>query len=152
MATDETMDRIAAQITEVSDSSGRMQAIKLRTVECDIASLNGAKLSILKEVEQETRNYQDASDEINEINKTVAGLAYEALVAREELDKLDFLSDQEGITQTARDIGTYLESPDPELVQELLELLVKEVQVGDGEAVITYRSAVLPTEDNQRER
>ena len=47
-------------------------------------------------------------DRIAEIDQTSTGLAYEALVARNELDALDFVTRQEGMMETASDPETYL--------------------------------------------
>lgn len=138
ISTGETMDRIEAKIREMCDPATRAQEEKLDSVEHEISELNSVKANILADVEQGNQNYQDQAEAIDKVNMYAAGLAYEALVAREELDKINFMVDWQGVRQTAGDMKTYLDSEDPELVQELLELMVQQVQIGPGEVVIIY--------------
>ena len=83
--------------------------------------------------------------EIDEINRTATGLAYESQVAREELDKIEFISEEKGIRNSAKNPDTYLEYENQQEIQELLSLFIREVQVNADVATIKYLAGV-PTE------
>ena len=146
MVSSGAVDRVVEKVRRSAESASKEQISRLNASEYEIATLNRAKLEILREVEEGVRNYSESLDRVNEINNTVAGLAYESMVARGEWDRAEFIGDKEGLQEAARDLRTYLESSTPDLVQELLELMVKEIQVRDGEAVIFYKESV-PTKE-----
>ena len=108
----------------------------------NIMTLSKTKMRILRETKEGDRNYSEAARRVDEIDNTVAGLAYEFQVARDELDRLEFIREEEGIRDTVGDPRTYLESSVPDLVQELLELLLKEVRVTGDQAVIVYHDTI----------
>ncbi len=134
--------RLVENLQETISPAAETQVNRLLAAEHNITTLNAAKLNILREVEEGDRNYSEAASRVNEINNTVAGLAYEALVARDELDRLEFIGEEEGVRDTVGDPRTYLESSVPDLVQELLELLVKEVRVTGDQAVVVYHDTI----------
>ena len=146
MISNGAVDRVVGKVRASAESASREQINRLNAAEYEIATLNGAKLEILREVEEGTRNYSEATDRVNGINDTIAGLAYESMIARGEWDRAEFIGDEEGLQQAAGDLRTYLESSTPDLVQELLELVIREIHVRDGEAVIFYREPV-PTKE-----
>ena len=61
------------------------------------------------------------------------------MVAREELDKIDFIRDEDGIREATRNPKTYLGGNSLDETQELLNLLVQKVRVDTGSAVIIYQ-------------
>ena len=146
VVTGDRVERVSERMKERLEPAALEQRSRLSATERDISVLREAKLRILQEVEEGTRPYQDAAEEVNEIDRAAAGLAYQSMVARDELDKIDFMQDEEGIRGTAQDIRTYVESPAPEYVQRLLDLVVKEVRVGPGEALLVY---ALPVPDGE---
>ena len=143
IATDTAIGQLVKDIqTELSGQTGQHQG-DLNAAENDISELNAAKLALLNRVEEGSITYPEAADAINDLNKTAAGLHYESMVARNELDRMRFICDGDGIAHTARDARTYLENPAPEYAQELLDLLVDHVQVAEDAAVVVY-STPLP--------
>ena len=63
---------------------------------------------------------------------------------------MEFILEEDGIRYTVGDPGTYLESSVPDLVQELLELLVKEVRVMRDQALVVYHDTI-STEEQPEE-
>ena len=135
-------DHLVEDVQETTQPAAETQRNRLLAAEHNITTLGAAKLNILRDVEEGERNYSEAAGRLNEINNTVAGLAYESLVARDELDRLEFIQEEDGIRYAVGDLRTYLESSVPDLVQELLELLVKEVRVTGDQAVIVYHDTI----------
>ena len=135
-------DHLVEDVQETTQPAADTQRNRLFAAEHNITTLGAAKLNILREVEERERSYSEAANQVNEINNTVAGLAYESLVARDELDRLEFILEEDGIRHTVGDPGTYLDSSLPHLVQELLELLVKEVRVMRDQAVVVYHDTI----------
>ena len=138
IATDDAIDQAVQSIRAETDARVREQRNRLSAAEGEIAKLNGFKLSERNRIEERAATYEEAADGIHEANMTAAGLAYESMIAREELDKLDFIRDEEGIRHAATDMRTYLESPAPEYAQELLDLLVQQVRIDRDTAEIVY--------------
>ena len=132
-------DRLVENIQETNEMEAKVLRNQLFAAEHNITAQGSAKANALREVEEGNRRYSEVTDQVREIDNTIAGLAYEAMVARDELDRLEFIGEEDGIRKTAGDPKTYLEGPEPDLVQQLLELVVREVRVKDGEAAILYR-------------
>ena len=72
------------------------------------------------------------------MDRATAGLAFESIVARNELEKIAFVSDEQGIRDAATSVDTWLGGNNPEEAQELLDLLVQKVTVGSESALIVY--------------
>ena len=78
-----------------------------------------------------------------------AGLAYESIVAQKEIDKLEFVSDEQAIRSVAQDVGTYTEFADPELAKELVGTFIKDLRIGATSSTVTY-SHPIPGEKQRR--
>ena len=92
--------------------------------------------------EQKLATYPEVAEEINHINAIKMGLAYESQVAQEELDKLAFISNTEGLREDARDIITYFQDAEPEEIRALLNIFIREIRVGPELAEILYSHPV----------
>ena len=71
-----------------------------------------------------------------------AGLAYESMVARNELEKIEFIGDEVALRECLKNPETYMGAEDPEDAQELLNLVVREVTVDNGRATILYQEPI----------
>ena len=147
LTTDETVQDVTDDIMAITGANARLQRQRLEQAEASIAEANARRAAALQPVEQGTTTYQDALEAMIELDQFTAGLSYESLVARNELDKIEFVRDAEGIRDTARNPQTYLGGNNDEETQELLELLVRKVVVGDGDARIIYE-AVMPSDEH----
>ena len=146
VTTGHTIDKAVQDIRAETAAQVREQRNKLSAAEGRIAKLNSFKLNERNRIEEQAATYMEAAEGIHEANMTAAGLAYESMIAQEELDKLEFIRDEEGIRHAATDLRTYLESPTPEYAQEMLDLLVQQVRVDHGTAEIVYSVPLSATE------
>ena len=64
------------------------------------------------------------------------------MTSRDELDKTEFINDEQGIREAAADPRTYLDGNGGEETQELLEILVGKVLVDSGSAKILYKETL----------
>jgi len=65
------------------------------------------------------------------------------MAAREELDQLAFIADEQGVRNDATNPATFVEGNGPDEAQEVLDLLVEKVLVDSTSAVIVYQMEML---------
>ena len=106
------------------------QREKLDNTESTIEELNSRKLDSLIKVEYGEVPFKKMVDSLEAMEAASAGLAYESAVARGEIDKLEFMSNEQAIRSVAQDIGTYTEFADPELAKQLVGTFIKDIRVG----------------------
>ena len=92
-------------------------------------------------------SHDETAEQITDLDQATAGLGFEAIVARNELDKIEFISDEVGIRETLADQETYLGGNSHEDAQQLLDLIVRKVAVDTGSAIIVYQEA-MPSKDH----
>ena len=148
LATDENVRSITKSITDATEPTARAQRSKMEQTEEAIAKTNALRPAVLHAFEHGTKTYDEIIDEIGELTQTEAGLTFESMVARNELDKIDFIRDEDGIHEAIRNPQTYLGGNNPAETQELLNLIVQKVKVGTGSAVIVYEVPMPSDEDS----
>ena len=139
---------LTADVQQASSEISRTQEKRLRRSESSIEELDALKARVLQPVEQNLATYQEVAEAVHRINVAKTGLAYESQVAQEEIDKLAFIGDPDGLREDARDMAAHLEDADPEEVRELLNLFVREIRVGPKWAEVIY-SNPLPDGQNR---
>ena len=140
--TEETLQKVADNAKDTTALDSFLQRQRMEEAEATISALNKRKAEVLQQVKQGIKTLGEVDEEINEINKSTIGLAYESLAARDELDMLEFISDEAGIRETVLDYETYLATSSAEDFQELLELVIKEIQVDTMSALIIYNEVI----------
>ena len=63
------------------------------------------------------------------------------------MEVLEFIGSEDGIRDTLRNMKTYLESSNPEIIQELIRISVRRVMVGTGRAIVIYRQPMRTPND-----
>ena len=147
---DDTVAVLAEDVLRTASEMSRRQGERLHSSESAIMELNQLKEQALRPVEQDLTTYQEAAADIHRINATTMGLAYESQIAQEELDKLAFISDREGLREDARDMAAHLDDADPGEIRQLLNIFVSEIRVGLELAEIFYTHP-LPDDENRPE-
>ena len=147
-ATEDNINRTIADIEDITEPNARAQRRNMEQAEAAISEANTQKVEVLQPVEHGTRTFDEVSEDTIELDRHAAGLAFEAMVARNELDKIEFIRDPDGIRRTINDPDTYLGNNSPDEVQELLELLIQKVTLDEGQAMILYR-VPMPSDENQ---
>ena len=144
---DSTIALLTEDIQQKTSEASLTQKERLQRTESSIVEQDLLKDQVLQPVDQNLATYADVAEAVNEINATRMGLAYESHIAREELDKLAFISNTEGLREDAQDISSHLEDIGPEETRELLNIFVREIRIGPESAEVFYRHP-LPDEQN----
>lgn len=142
LATEDNVRRITETIKDTTDANARAQRSRMEHAEAAISEADSRRPAVLQPVEYGAKKYDDVVDEISKLDQITAGLAFESMVARDELDKIDFISDEDGIRDAASNPETYLGGNSPDEVQELLDLLVQKVMADAKSATILYEVAM----------
>ena len=138
LATDDAIQSITETIKETTNANADLQRQRMEQAEAAIAEANAKRPAFLQLVEDGDKTYKNVAAEIDELDRTTAGLAFESIVARNELEKIAFVSDEQGIRDAATSVDTWLGGNNPDEAQELLDLLVQKVTVGSESALIVY--------------
>ena len=131
-------DEIVERIQQGASETLRTQQEKLDNTESAIEELNSRKLNLLTKVEYGETPYVEVVGQIENIEATRAGLAYESAISRGEIDKIEFVSNEQAIQSVAQDIGTYTEFADPALAKQLVGTFIADIQVGATSSTVTY--------------
>ena len=138
---------IVERIQQGAHDNLRTQREKLDNTESAIEELNSRKLDSIIKVEYGEVPFKKIVDSLEAIEAASAGLAYESAVARGEIDKLEFMSNEQAIRSVAQDIGTYTEFADPELAKQLVGTFIKDIRVGATSSTVAYNHPI-PGENN----
>ena len=136
--TPSNLAEIVERIQQGASETLRTQQEKLDNTESAIEELNSRKLNLLTKVEYGETPYVEVVGQIENIEATRAGLAYESAISRGEIDKIEFVSNEQAIQSVAQDIGTYTEFADPALAKQLVGTFIADIQVGATSSTVTY--------------
>ena len=150
LATEETVESVVQDIRDSTRDNARIQRGRMELAEAAIAEAR-ARSSVVPSVEQHAdKTHEESTGDITAVDLATVGLAFQAMVARNELDKIEFVSDEVGLRETVRDPETYMGTNSPEDAQELLDLLVRKVTVGGSQITIHYEGP-MPSGEQSRE-
>ncbi len=138
--TEKTLEELVGDVKDQTSPKQELQQGRMDQAESEIVELNRLRAEILEPVERNSKAYSAVAGRIDDINQTSTGLAYEALVAHNELDALNFITQENGIRESAKDPETYLGDANLQDVQELLDLLIDDIRVSPAR-----RSSFTPT-------
>ena len=144
VTTDEVLQGVTRSIRDSTAPDIRNQTGRRLAARHEIATLTARRAEDSRTGELEGRTRREEQEKINEFARATGGLVQEETAATEELNRLNFMADPQGIRETARDPDTYLNSNDPEYVQELLDLLVEEVRLSEAGGRMVYREPFPP--------
>ena len=147
LTSDSTVAVLTGDVLRTSLEASRLQEERLQRSESSIEELNLLKQQLLEQVEKKLATYEEVAEEINRINAARTGLTYESQIAQEELDKLAFIADPEGLKEDAQNLAAHLPDADPEEIRMFLSIFVQEIRVGPESAEIHYTHP-LPDEQN----
>ena len=147
MATDDNIRAVTDGIKETTAANAGIQRQRMEQAEAAIADANAKKPVYLRLVEHGEMTYQDVAADIDTLDQATAGLAFESLIARTEMEKIDFISDEQGIRDTFTSMETWLNGDNANDVQELLDLMVQKVTVDYDFLRIVYH-VPMPTDEH----
>ena len=147
LATEDNIQHITETIKETAAANDQLQRTRMEQAETAIVDAKSKKTAFLQLVERGEKTYQDVAADIAALDSAAAGLAYESIVARNELEKIAFVSDEQGIRETTTSMDTWLGGNNPDETQELLDLLVQKVMVSSRSALVVYH-APMPTDEH----
>ena len=142
--TETTANSVVNLIQEQVNAQSGSARSYLDETELALMDLNERK-NIMRRRAAEDPPAQDAFHaEIDQMDQQSAALEYQAKISRRELDSHEFVSDEDRIRENVGQVETYLEA-DPEDTAEMINLLIREIQVGQDHAVVNYKGP-LPKE------
>ena len=155
LVNEDTVRRITESIKDATEVNLHTQRWRMERAEEQIAEINNTRRpAILHPVEHGIKTYDDVVEDISLLDQHTAALAFESMVARDELDKIAWLRDEDGIKEDISNPESYLQEELADEAQELLDLLIRKVVVdsrstsdstkGRGIAAIFYEVA-MPT-------
>lgn len=147
LTTEESIQAVTEDVQETMSANAEIQRQRMEQAEAAMADTKDRREALLLRVEQAEKTYQDIAPDIGALDRVTAGLAFESMVARKELEKTVFVSDEQGIRDTVTNMDTWLDSDNADTVQELLDLLVQQVSVGSDYASIRY-NAPMPAREH----
>ena len=147
--TPKNLSDIVESIQQGASGKALTQQDKLDETESAIEKLNSQRTEILTQVEYGKVPYAEVADQLESIEGTRAGLAYESAVSREEIDKLEFVSDQEAIQSVALDVATYTEFAEPKLAKQLVETFIEDIRVSATSCTVTYTHPIPGTSNDE---
>ena len=147
MATDDNINAVTDAIKATTAANADIQRQRMEQAEAAIADAKAKKPAYLRLVEHGEMTYQDVVADIDALDNATAGLAFESLVARTELEKIDFISDEQGIRDTFTSMETWLNGDNANDMQELLDLMVQKVTVDSDFLRIVYH-VPMPTDEH----
>ena len=133
-----TIDLVAQDVQEIARNNSALQRQRLHRSESSVAELSLLLEKLLHSVEHGLTTYQQVAEEIHRTNAAKMGLAYESQIAQLELDKLAFIGDPQGIREDAREMNTYLKHIESAEIAELVNIFVRDIQVGPESAKMFY--------------
>ena len=149
MMTPENLSCIVASIQQDASNKILAQRDKLDETGSAIEELNHQWTDIMTRVEYGKIPYAEVASQLASIERTRAGLVHESDVSREEIDKLEFVSDQEGIQSSALDVAIYTECAEPKLAKQLAETFIADIRVAATTCTVTYTHPIPDASNNQ---
>ena len=147
MATDDNIQAVTDGIKATTAANADLQRQRMEQAEAAIADAKAKKPAYLRLVEHGEMTYQDVAADIDALDQTAAGLAFESLIARNELEKIDFIADEQGIRDTFTSMETWLNSDNANDAQELLDLMIQKVTV-DSESLLIVYHVPMPSDEH----
>ena len=125
---------------------------KAQQIQTDAAQLRERRAHLLDLVEKRQKKYKEVDPEIQTINQSITALECDAILADNNLKLLELVKDEAGIRGALTNLKTYLEPTDPDDTQELLDIVVRNVQVTSTHALLNYGPKDLDKPEGQQEQ
>ena len=138
-ATDDVISHATRAIRATTEPRADVLRKQLESAEAILADAKTQDPSAYRLAEDRTKHYPDVAAEIGALDQIAATRTRQSMAAREELDQLAFIADEQGIRNDATNPATFLEGNGPDEAQRLLDLLVEKVLVDSTSAVIVYQ-------------
>ena len=149
LATEETVQSVVQDIRDSTRENARIQRGRMEQAEAAIAEARARSSAVPQAEQRADKTHDENTGEITAGDLATVGLAFQAMVARNELDKIEFVSDQIGLSEAVRDPETYIGTDSPEDAQELLDLLIRKVTVDNDHATIHYEEPMPSGEQSE---
>ena len=147
LANEETVERVVQDIRDSTRQNAHIQRDRMEQAEAAIAEARARRSAMQLTEENTATTHEGATGDITPLDTATVGLAFQAMVARNELDKIEFVGDEVGLREIVKDPETYMGASSPEDAQELLDLLIREVTVDNDQATILYEEP-MPSSSN----
>ena len=145
-ATEDTISYLTRVIKATTEPRADVLRQRMDATEMALAKSNAQGPSAFQTADTRTKRYPDTAADLGAMDQLAARRARESMVARDELDKLAFIADEQGVRNDATNPAIMLEGNGADEAQEFLDLLVKKVLVDSTSATIVYE---VPMPTNQ---
>ena len=139
LVTDDKVLHLTKAIKATTEPHANAQRQKMERAEAALADANAQEPTVFQIAEHRTKYYRDTTTEVGALDQLTAARALESMAARDELDKINFISDEQGIRNAATNPATFLEGNSLDEAKEILDLLVEKVMVDSTSALIVYQ-------------
>ena len=139
LVTDDTVLHLTQAIKATTEPHADAQRQKIERPEAALANANAQEPTVCQIAKNRTKHYWDMSTEVSALDQLTAARALESMAARDELDKIAFIRDEQGIRNAATNPATFLEGNSLDEAKELLDILVEKVWVDSMSALIVYQ-------------
>ena len=134
-----TASRVVNIVQEQAETLSKQARSYLDDNELALMDLNDRKRIMRSRAEEDPRALESYLEEIDQIDHQAAALSYQARISRRELDGHDFVSDEARVRENLAQVETYLDEADPADTAEMINLLIRDITVGEGGAVVNYK-------------
>ena len=138
-ATDDVISYATKAIKATTEPRASALRQQMDSAETALADAKTQDLTAFQLATTRTKHYQDLAAEIGAMDQLATTRVRESMAAREELDQIAFITDEQGIRNDATNPATFLEGNAPDEAQEFLDLLVEKVLVDSMSVVIVYQ-------------
>ena len=138
LLTSKNLQTIIKIAQEESGKIALKHQAELETISDRLAGQNRPRRELMAAVETERTTFAEVAGRVQKLNDTKTRLEVQAMEAKKQLEIQEFVSDEAGIRENARNIDTYLRAVNKKTVREMIRTLIREVLVRPGTATLRY--------------
>ena len=139
LVTEDKVRYLTEAIKATTEPRAHILRQKMEQAEATLADVNAKGPSAFQPTENRTKYYRDVATEVGALDQLTAARALESMAARDELNNIAFIRDEQGVRDAATKPATFLEGDSLDEAQELLDLLVEKIMVDSTSALIVYQ-------------
>jgi hypothetical protein len=140
-----TVSDVVTLLQEQTETQSAQAKNYLDEAETALMELNDRKRIMRGRASEDVAADDAFREESDQMDRQTAALAYQARISRRELDGYEFVNDEDRIRATLAQVETYLDDADPADTAEMINLLVRDVTIGQDTATVNYKGP-LPKE------
>ena len=137
---EECIQDLIKNIEKLVEKKTQQTQEDLERTERTIAELKDNQEKLIQQVQNEAEAHPDGAEEIDQVKMTIVSLHRQAELSRRNLRLYPLLNNEKKIKANALEINTYVETKEPALLKELVDIMTKNVKVATDRIIINYRN------------